>query len=158
MILSGTTLSAAVKKRRSGKWFPVLCLAVLLLSGCAMGGTDHPPAADTPEPPPHDGVFQSDCGTLTFNGDGESISVQFEEDFARQAALPEGAQQGTYAFTFSHGLYRYDKAEHFCIYIGDNSYSFQNRWQETGENVICLASPLAAGETIRFEKATAGSQ
>ena len=129
-----------------------MCLAALLLSGC---GKDQPPQADTPEPPPHDGVFQSACGTLTFNGDGESVAVQFEDEFARQAALPQGARQGTYAFTFHHGLYRYDKAERFSICIDGAEYSFQNHWQETDENALCLASPLTPGETIRFEKTAA---
>ena len=148
----GNISPPAVKTRKSGKRLALVCLVLLLLSGC---GGDDPPPADASEPPPHDGVFRGDCGTMAFNGDGERVTVQFEDNFARQAELPLGECQGTYVFTFSHGQYRYDRAERFCIRIDGVDYSFQNDWQETNENVICLASPLKAGERLRFEKTAA---
>ena len=147
--MSGATLQTAAKKRRSASRLALACLAALLLSGCVV---ETPPDADTPAPPAHDGLFRSEVGTLIFYGDGQSVTVRLADDFAEAADLPKGECQGTYAFKFQNGAYRYDRAEMFELYLEDETYLFQNRWQETCETAICLASPLAAGETIRFEK------
>lgn len=125
---------------------------MLLFSGCT---PEQPPTADLPDPPTHNGVLRSKVGTLTFNGDGESITVWFQEDFAEQTELPRSERQGTYVFKFQNAAYRYDKAERLEICIDDASYLFQNQWQKTTEETICLSSPLAAGETIQFKKEAA---
>lgn len=93
--------------------------AIALLTGCV---TAQPPAADSPEPPAHSGTFVSEYGSMTFNGDGESITVCFEDTFAAEAGFPLGECEGTYVFKFQQKAYRYDKAEYLCIYIGEKSF------------------------------------
>ena len=129
----------------------VLAIALLLLL-CACGGRDQPPDPGTPEPPAHDGVFTSEYGTMTFNGDGESIIFDFMPELQEAAGLPGGEQSGTYVFLFQHGEWRYDKAERFRISASDASYDFINDFTVTDENTIALQSPLNGEKTILFKK------
>lgn len=140
-----------VKRQKSGKFLVWLCLALAfftIFSGCYGG----PPPADGPDPPAHNGVFCSEVGTLTFNGDGESITVCFEDDFAAEAGFPLGECDGTYVFRFQQKEYRYDKAEYLCIYVGEKEFRFCNNFQETNEDIISVISPVNARETLRFMK------
>ena len=121
--------------------------AIALLTGCA---TEQPPAADSPEPPAHSGKFVSEYGSMTFNGDGESVTIDFLPELAEATGLPTGAADGQYVFTFQQGMYRYDKADVFELIIGEYSYSFLNNFQETNENIISVASPVAANKTLQF--------
>jgi hypothetical protein len=130
--------------------FLLTAMALSLLSSC--GKDESAPDADAPEPPAHGGVFRSEYGTLTFLGDGQSVTVFFSDDFAAQAGLPEGECLGSYVFKFRNGAYRCDRADTFELYLDGTAYQFRNRWLEMSETAICLASPLAAGETLRFEK------
>ena len=129
----------------------VLAIALLLLL-CACGGRDQPPDPGTPEPPAHDGVFTSEYGTMTFNGDGESVIFDFMPELQETTGLPGGEQSGTYVFLFQHGEWRYDKAERFRISASDASYDFVNDFTVTDENTIALQSPLDGEETILFKK------
>ena len=148
----GNISHPAVKKQKSSKLPVLLCLALLSFSLFAGCGGDRPPTADAPEPPAHNGVFRSDVGTLTFNGDGESITVCFEDGFAAEAGLPGGKCEGTYTFKFQQKAYRYDKAEYFNIYIGEQEFSFRNHFQETNENIISVTSPVSVSESLKFIK------
>ena len=129
----------------------VLAISLLLLL-CACGGRDQPPDPGTPEPPAHDGVFTSEYGTMTFNGDGESIIFDFMPELQEVTGLPGGEQSGTYVFLFQHGEWRYDKAERFRISASDASYDFINDFTVTDENTIALQSPLNGEKTILFIK------
>lgn len=150
MTLLGTLSHPVAKRLKSRKGIVLLFLVLLAFaSGCSYGG---PPPADTPEPPVHNGVFRSEVGTLTFYGDGERVTVCFEDSFAAEAGFPIGKWEGTYVFQFQNGAYRYDKAEVFRIFIGDIELRFQNNFQETNENLISLTSPVAANETLHFLK------
>ena len=124
----------------------------LLLLLCACGGRNQPPDPGTPEPPAHDGVFTSEYGTMTFNGDGESITFDFVPEMAEITGLPEGEQRGSYVFLFQHGQWRYDKAERFRISASDESYDFINVFTVTDENTIAIQSPINGEETILFIK------
>jgi len=128
----------------------VLLLAVFLLAAC--GAKDTPPDSSLPEPNPHDGVFTSEYGTMTFNGDGESITFDFTPELQEATGLPGGEQSGSYVFLFQHGQWRYDKAERFRITASDVSYDFINDFSMTDENTIALQSPLNGEETILFMK------
>ena len=128
-----------------------LAAAIAFLTGCANG---QPPAADSPEPPALMGKFTSEYGSMTFNGDGESVTVCFEDDFAAEAGFPLGKCEGTYVFKFQQKAYRYDKAEYLSIYIGEKEFRLQNNFQETNENIISVVSPVAANETLQFIKIT----
>lgn len=126
-----------------------LVLATLLLVGCAK---EQPPAADTPEPAAHCGEFSSDYGTMTFSGDGESVSIDFSAELADAAGLPSGTAEGTYVFTFQNGMYRYDKADGFTITVGEQSCRFLNIFSSTDENTITLLSPIDDKSNLVFEK------
>lgn len=124
-------------------------VAIALLTGCA---TEQPPAADSPEPPAHSGKFVSEYGSMTFNGDGESVIIDFQSELAEATGLPTGAAEGQYVFTFQQGMYRYDKADGFDLIIGECSYSFLNNFQATNENIISVTSPIAEDEMLQFIK------
>ena len=131
----------------------LIALAIsLLLLLCACGGRDQPPDPGTPEPPAHDGVFTSEYGTMTYHGDGESITFDFTPELQEATGLPGGEQNGTYVFLFQHGQWRYDKAERFRISASDASYDFINDFTVTDENTIALQSPINGEETILFKK------
>ena len=127
----------------------LLAAAIIFLTGCA---TEQPPAADSPEPPAHTGSFVSEYGSMTFNGDGESVVIDFQSELADATGLPTGAAEGQYVFTFQQGMYRYDKADSFKLTIGECTYSFLNYFQETNENRICVLSPCDNKSTLVFEK------
>ena len=129
----------------------LLAAAIIFLTGCA---AEQPPAADSPEPPANTGSFVSEYGSMTFNGDGESVVIDFQSELADATGLPTGAAEGQYVFTFQQGMYRYDKADSFKLTIGEFSYSFLNYFQETNENRICVLSPCDDKSTLVFEKET----
>ena len=128
----------------------VLLMMVFLLAACV--AKDTPPDPGTPEPPAHDGVFTSEYGTMTFNGDGESITFDFAPELQEATKLPGGEQNGTYVFLFQHKEWRYDKAERFRISASDASYDFINDFTVTDENTIALQSPVNGEKTILFKK------
>ena len=129
----------------------LIAAAIALLTGCA---TEQPPPADSPEPPAHSGKFVSEYGSMTFNGDGESVIIDFQQELADATGLPTGAAEGQYVFTFQQGMYRYDKADSFELIIGEFSYSFLSNFQETNENRICVLSPCNSKSHLIFEKDT----
>ena len=136
----------------SRKKFLIILLMCILLFCTACGARDLPPDSSLPEPDPHNGVFTSEYGTMTFNGDGESITFDFTQELAEATELPSGEQNGSYVFLFQHKQWRYDKAERFRIAVSDVSYDFINDFTVTDENTIALQSPLNGEETILFIK------
>ena len=138
------------KKQRLLPLTVMVLVVLIFLSAC--GAKDTPPDPGTPEPPAHDGVFTSEYGTMTFHGDGESITFDFTPELQEATGLPGGEQSGTYVFLFQHGQWRYDRAERFRISASDASYDFINDFTRTDENTIALQSPLDGEETILFKK------
>ena len=134
------------------KIFLIIPLMCILLLFTACGAKDTPPDSSLPEPDPHNGVFTSEYGTMTFNGDGESITFDFTQELAESTGLPGGEQNGSYVFLFQHKQWRYDKAERFRIAVSDVSYDFINDFTVTDENTIALQSPLNGEENILFIK------
>ena len=130
----------------------LLLLAASLLVFLSACGNEPPPNDGTPEPAAHDGVFTSEYGTMTFNGDGESITFDFMPELQEATGLPGSEQSGSYVFLFQHGQWRYDKAERLRITASDASYDFINDSSMTDENTIALQSPLNGKETILFIK------
>ena len=118
---------ARARRRAAAALWIVLC-AALALSGCGGGRGDNgnmPYEPDTPAPAPHEGVFVSDHGTMTFNGDGESVLLDFDEALAGRLGLPAGAQAAAYEFRSGnlppHGYVpvRYDTAMTFWLTVGE---------------------------------------
>ena len=122
---------------------------VLLFSGC---GRSLPPDDGSPEPPPLSGVFVSPHGTLTFDGDGETVCFSFDEALADAAGLPAGDADGSYVFLFHGGLWRYDFAESFRLSCGEESYLFPNVHGKTNENTVVLVSPVENETELIFTK------
>ena len=137
----------AMKKR-------MICLVLLFVMaiGLISCGRDIPPDDGTPKPDPHTGSFMSEYGTITFNGDGESILIDFTSELAEAVGLPVEEQSGSYVFLFQHKEWRYDKAERFRITVADDSYDFINVFTLTDKNTIALQSPFNGEETILFKK------
>lgn len=127
-----------------------LALLFVIAIGLIACGRDVPPDDETPEPEPHTGVFISEYGTMTFNGDGESILIDFSSELSDAIGLPDGEQNGTYVFLFQHKGWRYDKAERFRITVADDFYDFNNIFTLTDENTIALQSPFNGEENILF--------
>ncbi len=108
-----------------------LLLAALLLlfvcAACGVGPENIPYEPDTPEPAPHDGLFVSEHGTMTFSGDGESVVIDFDEELAALVGLPAGEQEATYVFLtgnlppFGSMPTRYDVAHELQITVGEQS-------------------------------------
>ncbi len=134
------------------KKYLIIPLMCILLFCAACGAKDLPPDSSLPEPEPHDGVFTSEYGSMTFNGDGESITFDFTPELQEATGLPGGEQNGSYVFLFQHKQWRYDKAERFRIAVSNVSYDFINNFTVTDENTIALQSPFNGEETILFIK------
>ena len=104
----------------------VVFLAVVLTAGCQPNKPDNIPyEPDTPAPDPHTGVFASEYGTMTFNGDGESIVCNFSKEFAALTGLPSEETEGKYVFLSGdlppHGsvAVRFDVAHELEITVND---------------------------------------
>ncbi|MBR4462696.1 MAG: hypothetical protein IKS51_08970 [Erysipelotrichaceae bacterium] len=114
-----------MKKLR--KTLIILFAIAFLCNSCTWPRDDGnmPYEPDTPAPDPHDGIFVSEHGTMTFNGDGKTIVISFDEELSQLTGLPSGEQTGTYVF-LSGNLppngsvdVRYDVAHELEITIGD---------------------------------------
>ena len=85
---------------------------------------NYPYEPDSPAPAPHKGYFASEHGTMSFNGDGESVTIDFDKPLAAAVGLPAGEQKATYAFKSGdlppHGKIpiRYDVAMYLSITAG----------------------------------------
>ena len=106
----------------------VLLAALMLaaLAGCVQRPKydNHPYEPDTPAPDPLNGVFTSEGGSMTFNGDGSTIVLDLAEDFAARTGLPAGHSEGTFEFIqdlppHGHVSVRYDTGHNLDITIGE---------------------------------------
>ncbi|MBQ6559851.1 MAG: hypothetical protein IJL85_03375 [Erysipelotrichaceae bacterium] len=111
------------------KILTVLALIAVLCCACNLWGDggNKPYEPDTPAPDPHNGTFVSEHGTMTFNGDGKSVIISFDEELSKLTSLPSGEQAGTYVF-LSGDLppngsvdVRYDVAHELQIAIGEET-------------------------------------
>ena len=119
------------RMKKTGKAMVLaLLFAGLLLCAYGCGLRDNgnrPYEPDTPAPSPHDGVFVSDHGTMTFNGDGKTVLLDFDEDLAGRLGLPAGEQTAAYEFRSGdlppHGYVpvRYDAAMTFWLTLGEGN-------------------------------------
>jgi hypothetical protein len=105
----------------------ILTVMMILLTGCRPVEPENIPyEPNTPVPDPHIGIFDSDYGTMMFNGDGESIVIDFSKELAEMTGLPEGETEGKYVFLSGdlppHGSVdvRYDVAHELEITVNDD--------------------------------------
>lgn len=126
------------RKESRRRVFAILFVSIafmLALSGCGNGGPiggdtgNRPYEPDTPSPAPHDGKFVSDFGTMTFNGDGKTVIIDFDKELAGRLGLPDGEQQAQYEFRSGYMSpvgyvdVRYDVAMTFWITVGSGDDS-----------------------------------
>ena len=104
----------------------ILILAALaLLCGCVHENKPYDPG--TPAPAAHDGLFTSEHGSLRFNGDGMTVTIDFDEELAKLTGLPAGETEGRYVFLSGdlppHGRVevRYDTAFELKLSAGETS-------------------------------------
>ena len=104
------------------KCFCLVLVLTLLLCGCSPD-ENKPYEPDTPVPVAHEGEFVSEHGLMRFNGDGESIEIEFDAYLSGLTGLPDGRHEGTYAFLSGdlppHGSIpvRYDAAHEVRITV-----------------------------------------
>lgn len=86
------------------------------------GGLDnYPYEPDTPAPDPHDGLFTSGHGTMLFNGDGETVELDIDDELSELIGLPSGRYTAEYCFLTGvlppHGSMptRYDVAHELSL-------------------------------------------
>ena len=125
----------------------LILLSAIGLTGC---GRELPPGEGTDPLPALDGTYVSEHGSLTFNGDGRSVTLEIGEELSSASGLPAGTGEGTYVFLFRNEEWRYDKAETFRIMIGEEQYQFRNDLSSTDEGIVAFY--LDNGETVRFIK------
>ena len=109
------------------KAFLFVILTVFLLAGCRGQNPGNAPyEPDGPAPAAHDGVFRSEHGTLSFNGDGQNVVIDFDAYLAGLSGLPEGELEGTYVFLSGElppngsVKIRYDAAHEVRISCGES--------------------------------------
>lgn len=140
MVISGTTVRTPKSDKEGddimhNKQRIILALLaiILVLSGAGYlvyrnsAPDNYPYEPDTPAPDPHDGMFVSAHGSMIFNGDGESVTINYDEELSDLLGLPSGEQSGKYVF-LSGELppqgsipVRYDVAHELRLTIGDQS-------------------------------------
>ena len=128
--------------------FILLLLLIFLASSC---GRELPPDNGTPAPAALDGVFTSEAGSLTFNGDGRTVILDLDADFAQKAGLPAGWNEGVFVFLFRNEEWRYDLAETVRFTAAGVSRSFANAIGVTGENAVSFVLS-ESGERVVFKK------
>ncbi len=116
---------------RISKLGAILIVLTLLFCSCSHPDSSNSPYdPGTPVPENHEGTFTSPHGTMTFNGDGESVVMDFDEELWAMLELQdmeEGEKKGTYVFLSGdlppHGSYpiRYDVAHEMKLTVGEQS-------------------------------------
>ena len=138
---------------KKGKTISIIAILAAMLMLISCGYKNGPPEDGTPWPENLNGEFSSGYGSMYFDGDGESIVIDFSKELARALDCPAGRQEGTYVFLFDNKAWRYDKADELAISIGENTYYFANMFTETGEDRIVLyLSNFNDSEPIYFER------
>lgn len=104
---------------------------------------DGPPNHDdVPDAEPLNGKFVSDHGTMTFNGDGESVALELDSEIAADTGLPEGSYDAKYCFYKIVNLGGYLKCDNYNT--ADVMY-FNLDWEGT-EKEVCFPKGFGTGK------------
>ena len=109
---------------------------------------------DTPAPAPHDGVFTSEHGTMTFNGDNETVVVNFDDTLADLVGIPSGEHKMKYEFLSGdlppHGSMpiRYDVAHELRFSTEKDSYVVQVGIAAEDGSSATVGRDMVTGERI----------
>ena len=110
----------------------LLIMVLLVCAGCSHvvpnpNPGNYPYEPDTPAPAAHEGVFESEHGTMTFSGNGKSVIINFDAELAKLTGLSKGEQKGSYVFLSGNlppnGSFpvRYDIAHEMQLKVGIKS-------------------------------------
>lgn len=128
-----------------------LWVAALMLMSC--GYQNGPPGDTETWPEDLDGEFASEYGTMSFIGDGDSIVVDFSEEFAEALECQTGKRRGTYVFLFDNKSWRYDKSDEMDITIDGSTFCFANDFTRTnGDRIVLTLADFNDNEPIVFER------
>ncbi len=137
----------------------ILCSLMMVVMGSLFACHKRDGAPKVPgskeELVPHDGIYVSEYGSLTFNGDGESIELDIGEELAAVSGMNAGYAAGTYYFLIDspRALYDYDRARIFLIHIDGEVYEFIMPVGATDENrIVLIADGLGEDGTVAFER------
>lgn len=142
------------------KQLPVIAILIILcviLAGCIPRSNDRPPDPGTPLPPPHEGSFISNYGSMTFNGDGKTVFIDFSPEFLEVLDNPPNEETYYYVFTwYSFGICRYDTATDYKIYNEasdiDLTFSLYLEGKGTTEDMIAFSYPTPGEDNVVFNK------
>ena len=82
----------------------LLCLCMISFTAC--GSDDSPPSNSTPAPAPQNGVFANEHGTMTFNGDGRTVTIEGDATLEKLMGLSGDKQHLSYVFLFHNEEWR----------------------------------------------------
>ena len=119
---------------------------------------NYPYEPDTPAPAPHNGTFVSKYGTMAFNGDGETVLIDFDEELAERLGLPAGEQMAYYMFYTGylppHGYVptRYDVAMMFELTVsqGEGAVSAMVEIGEYRDGQFYIGTDCTTSDRITF--------
>lgn len=116
----------------------VVLLFLLYLIGCEKSN-DGPPLIEGPEPEAHNGAFISTNATFAFDGDNETVYVEFDEEYMSALNNPPNNTSYNYVFTwYEFGECRYDVATNMKLYHVESgtSLDFSLEGNTTAERII----------------------
>lgn len=71
---------------------------ILFINDRLIHSGNKPYEPNTPPPAAHNGTFSCEYGTMTFNGDGKTVIIDFNDELVGLTGLPAGRHSGTYVF------------------------------------------------------------
>jgi hypothetical protein len=90
---------------------------------------------------------------MTFNGDGQSVIIDFSDELAKALGFADGRGEGIYEFLWFHSPWRYDDAEQFMLTVDGESCVLRNMLGGTDEDTITLILSIEGEKTeLIFER------
>jgi hypothetical protein len=142
------------------KRLPIIITSIIicfLFAGCGPKSYDGPPDPGTPKPPSLDGIFMSEYGTMTFNGDGETVYINFSPEYLEILDNPPNEATYSYSFTwYSFGECRYDVATEFKLHNNESdtslNFSLYLEGEGTTKDRIGFSYPTPDVQNIVFQR------
>ncbi|MDD2586521.1 MAG: hypothetical protein PHR65_05695 [Syntrophomonadaceae bacterium] len=158
--MAGTTrILPAVKDKKIKRYFCVIIVSTLcglLIASCGPKSNDGPPDSGKPVPPPHSGTFVGEYGSLTFNGDGETVHINLNDDLLEAMGNPPNDVDYTYYFKwYNFGPCPYDVAPELSLYHQDSQTGLDfSLYGNVTETCITFSHPTLNQARVKFEKQT----
>lgn len=120
-----------------------LIFILILLNACAISN-DKPPQINTPLPKNHLGTYIGKDATFIFDGNGETVTIEFSERYLELLEFPPNNTNYTYTFTwYDFGKFRYDGATNLILYHADTKTTINFSLDDfTNYDIITLKFPI----------------